>query len=143
MRQGCENLAKSGLSRYISETVRCSFTQLLANSKSTSLIRNLQSDFKLEAELRKFAKNSRKRHRVAEVWTLLYDIEVADSESDIGFTTESRLMPQWHMHGENFTKMALNVLSVKFEHFYRKSGSVSPNLMSDLSPKVQIQRNLN
>jgi len=53
-------------------------------------------------------------------------------------------MPQWRMRTENFAKMAESVLiSLKYQHFCRKLGSVNLNLMSDLSPKVQIQRNLN
>jgi len=66
------------------------------------------------------------------------------SNLDIGFTTGSGITLQWHMRTENFAKMAENVLiSLKYQHFYRKLGSVNPNLMSDLSLKVQIQRNRN
>jgi len=53
-------------------------------------------------------------------------------------------MPETCMCNENLVKMAENVIeSPKFGHLYRKSGSVSSNLMSDFSLKVQIECNRN
>jgi len=66
-------------------------------------------------------------------------MDIADSESAIGFQTRGRITPETPTRSEDSVKNGPKRFCIDtISTLLRKSGSVNPNLMSDLSPKVEL-----